>query len=292
MNTPIARTTALWLGAFTLFCLLAPGGRENLWWIDVRPLPQGVLALPGLLLLAHAVSPHRLARPTVLLLGAVALWNAVRVRALGVAFPFSLLVAAVLLALPWAPRTRWPRLAAVAAFATLTLGFPAAQTYFFGRTDYARPADVIVVFGARCYADGKPTRTLEDRVRTACRLYREGLAPRLLFSGGPGDGEVHETEAMRRLALDLGVPEEAIRLDRDGLDTAATVAHTGPGRILAVSHFYHLPRVKLAYRQAGRTAYTVPAEEAYRVSGTSFFITREVAAFWWYLLRSGLHLRR
>jgi hypothetical protein len=72
--------------------------------------------------------------------------------------------------------------------------FPLAQMLFFGNTDYRRPADAVVVFGARTYKDGRLSDALEDRVRTACELYRIGLARRLVLSGGPGDGAVHETE--------------------------------------------------------------------------------------------------
>ena len=135
--------------------------------------------------------------------------------------------------------------------------------YFFGHTDYRRKADVIVVFGARAHADGSPSGVLSDRVTTACQLYRDGLADMLIFSGGPGDGDIDEPHAMRRLAMKLGVPDSAIRLDSAGLNTDATVGNTEVlfrqlhvSRVLAVSNFYHLPRIKMAYRQAGWDVYT------------------------------------
>src|SRR5437868_14663387 len=83
--------------------------------------------------------------------------------------------------------------------------FPLLQTVCFGKTDYRREADVAVVFGARAYADGRPSDALADRVRTACELYQRGIVKKLLLSGGPGDGLVSETEAMRRMALSLRV---------------------------------------------------------------------------------------
>ena len=39
-------------------------------------------------------------------------------------------------------------------------------------------------------------------------------------------GSVHETEAMRRMAAGLGVPDGAIILETDGLNTAKTAANT------------------------------------------------------------------
>lgn len=275
MDNPLGRAVAVCVGAFAL-C------GDNLWWIDVRPLPGWILILPAIGLLLWT------SRVCALALIGVLLWNSARFYSLNVdaavPVPFTLVMAGALVLVIRGPRLA--RFTMPVAVVALAIAFPIAQVFFFGKTSYAREADVIAVFGARCYADGKPSDTLKDRVRTACRLYREGYAPRLFFSGGPGGGAVHETEAMTRLAVSLGVPRAAITVDEDGLNTHATVAHTPPGRVLAVSHFYHLPRIKLAYRAAGRTAYTVPAEEAYFISQTPYLVAREVPAFWLYYVRS------
>ncbi len=285
----IGRAVAFCVGAYTFLSLR---GTANLWWIDVRPWPGAVLAPIALALLFHAVRPGWWGRAAAGIAGAIVVLNVVAFyrSPFSSAFPVPLsLFVLVLLALIWrAPRLRGPRLKGFAWIGTpVLLGglFPLAHVLTYGMSDYARPADRIVVFGARCYADGKPSLTLEDRVRTACGLYRRGLAPKLLLSGGPGDGPVHETEAMRKFALAEGVPDHAIEIDRAGLDTMATVHNTGPGRLLAVSHFYHLPRIQLAYRSAGRTVYTVPAHEMRPVRGTRRFVAREIPAFWWYWLR-------
>jgi uncharacterized SAM-binding protein YcdF (DUF218 family) len=150
-----------------------------------------------------------------------------------------------------------------------------------------------VVLGAGVDAQGRPSLALSDRVETACRLYHEGLAPLLIFSGGPGPAAgVHETDAMRDLALARGVPPHAIVLDRDGLTTDATVRNTEEifdarrlKRVLVVSHNYHLPRVKLAYRRVGHEVYTVPAEQSRGLVRTPYYVAREVAALWVYWAR-------
>jgi len=56
-----------------------------------------------------------------------------------------------------------------------------AQLGTYGCTDYRRPADAIVVFGAGVRLDGRPSDALRFRTRTACMLYKEGLAPKLVF---------------------------------------------------------------------------------------------------------------
>jgi len=167
--------------------------------------------------------------------------------------------------------------------------FPLMQMVGFGKTDYRRPADAIVVFGCRAFADGTPSDALADRVRTGVALFHEGRADVLIFSGGPGDGAVHETEAMRDYAMSLGVPADRIVLDREGLNTDATVRNVsemmrqrGMRRALAVSHFYHLPRVKLRFDAEGTTVFTVPAVERYTLSQLPYNMMREVAALWVY----------
>jgi vancomycin permeability regulator SanA len=169
--------------------------------------------------------------------------------------------------------------------------FPLAQMLFFGYTDYRRPADAIVVFGARTYATGKASQALADRVNTACDLYQQGLAPVLVFSGGPGDGDVSEPEAMQALAIARGIPGSAIVCDCMGLNTHATVDHVaelaharGYRSVMAVSHFYHLPRVKLAFDRAGIEAFTVPARETWPLVQMPKLIAREVPALWEYYL--------
>ncbi len=170
-------------------------------------------------------------------------------------------------------------------------GFPFAQIFCFGRTDYRRQADAIVVFGARVYVNRRVSDALADRVSTGCKLYRDGLAKRIIFSGGPGDGNVHETDGMRTMAIKLGVPAQAIILDKDGLSTQATVSNTcaifknlGIRRVLAVSHFYHLPRIKMSYQRQDREVYTVPAKESYTLTAMPYFVGRETAALWVYYL--------
>ena len=107
-------------------------------------------------------------------------------------------------------------LAAIAVCCSCLVAFPLLQMCCFGKTDYRRKADVAVVLGARVYADGRLSDALADRVRTACELYRGGWVRKLLFSGGPGDGSVHETEAMKRMAVGLGVSPKDILLDGSG----------------------------------------------------------------------------
>lgn len=318
----MVRGMAMFLGGFTLLNLVgelrASGFDANEWWIDLRVLPaglaDGVLAVAGVVLVMFAVRPLRTAAERVVtrmvlwgLVGAT-FFNAVVFWVLvwrgeirpGVVVPLSAVICAALAVLLAASAQKEARrlggggrFVAMLSFAVCMVGFPVAQMYCYGKTDYRRPADAIVVFGARTYADGRPSQALADRVRTACGLYNAGLARVMIMSGGPGDGAVHETEAMRRMAMELGVPGDAILMDKEGLNTDATVKNTvpmlekmGAQRVLAVSHFYHLPRVKMTYERAGKmVVFTVPAEETYPLMMLPRYMAREVVALWGYYLR-------
>lgn len=323
----VGRGLALFLGSFTLLNILGdfltPGFDANNWWIAV-PVLRHWAAEPFLLLAALALltiafanrQPAWLRRVTggfVVLLILATLYNALTfyaVRASGelkgsFALPLSLFLAAALLlvfvtACRRGPLSRRGWFVFVLTFAASAVLFPLAQMVCFGKTDYRRKADAIVVLGARVYRDGTMSQALADRTRTGVELYHAGYARTLIFSGGPGDGSIDEPTAMKNFAIANGVPDTAIILDPDGLNTDATVRNTVPmlqqrglSGVLIVSHFYHLPRTKMTYERAIALAdgdkpairvYTVPAKETYTLSALPQYMAREVVALWAYYL--------
>jgi vancomycin permeability regulator SanA len=317
----VARGFAAFIGGFTLLNVV--GSRRAVhfdashWWINADLLPtfwwQILLFAGALSLLAFAFN-NRMARwrrnmtaafttlfLVVTVINGMTFYGLLadhRIEA-GVPLPLSFLFSGALALILWsvwhampkgARRTRWSVVVGTAVACALL--FPLTQIFFFGKTDYRRRADVAVVFGARAYASGKPSDALADRVRTACELYREGTVSKLIFSGGPGDGAIHETESMRRFAAGLGVKDKDIVLDAQGVSTQATVKNTiplleelGGGRVLAVSHYFHLPRIKMTYQRGGVEVYTIPAKETYLLRQTPLLLLREIAAWWVYYLR-------
>jgi len=291
----MSRGFALFFGAFTLLNLAGDSAFDlNLWWIDLWPLPRIAATITliafSIAMIAFAFGRRNaitLALTIVMLIAAVA--NTIRFYVVftrgeihsNFPVPLSLLIAVALCVI--LSRTDGEgSVAIITSFLAAALIFPLAQISLFGFTDYRRPADLIVVFGAKAFANGTPSLPLADRVRTACDLYRDGLAPRLLFSGGPG-----EPESMRQYAMKRGVPASAIIEDPAGLNTEATVRNTvemSRGRILAVSHFYHLPRIKMTFQRYGSEVYTVPSETT-MYALMPYQLAREDAAFWAYYLR-------
>ena len=322
----ICRGIAGFLGTLSLLNAVAGIASARLnangWWIDLRPLPDamalliqlaGAAALLAVALRIRLGTRSRAAvAGTLLVLSLFVLRNAVQFYVLawrgtihaGLPVPLSLplfgfllWVAKVSLETPPESRSRCERREAWAAAAVACVAMactPLLGIMFFGTTDYRRPADVAVVFGARAYADGRPSDALADRVRTACELYHQGLVGKLVFSGGPGDGPVHEAECMRRVARQAGVPSGAILLDPNGLNTRATVRNSsqlmdslGATRVIAVSHGYHLPRIKMCYQRHGIEVYTVAATQARTLRAMPLLVAREVVAAWAYYFRAG-----
>jgi len=272
----IARGTALFFGLFSLAnaaVALRTGRTEDLWWVDLSTLPgwvTGLLWLTAALLVAYALRPcmrrwRRIATAAVAaMLAGMALanvsdfysaWSAGTIApatvvpfSAAVSVGFALVGVAVWMQQGTSRPGRAEDVAVAFTAAVLVFVFPLAQVYFFGTTDYRREADVAVVFGARVFASGQLTTSLEDRVRTAADLYADGLVDTLIMSGGVGESGHDEAEVMRDRAIELGVPSCAIVLDHQGLDTDRTVANTvagfaedGSTRVLAVSQFYHQP---------------------------------------------------
>jgi len=136
----------------------------------------------------------------------------------------------------------------------------------------ARPVAVVLgggVSGARPPQRPDPDLgSAADRLWHAARLYRAGLAAHLLLCGGhvrTGDGS--EAQAMRRVLLDLGVPDEAIWVEEGSVNTSGNAAEAsrqlrerGIGGVLLVTSALHMPRARAAFERAGLDVVPAPTD--------------------------------
>lgn len=317
------RGNALFLGLFTLANIFVSqfgtNRLENVWWIDLSFMPPWMATSAslvfGLVLIGFAVWPNMdMVRKAVtiglcVIFAIYALANsyfyyvayAQKTVDPAIPFPLSLLIAGILILTAvlmqrMCNQSQQPSEVVVAAvcFAFGLALFPLAQMAFFGTTDYRAPADVAVVFGARVYPDLRLSTTVEDRMNTAIELYKDGLVPRILLTGGVDADGVDETEGMKNYAIEHGVGVGDLIIDNEGVNTDASVANTaliiteeGFDTVLAVSQFYHLPRIKMAYRAKRMNVRTVPAPASRPIPQTPAFMAREIPAFWMYWLRGG-----
>ena len=70
--------------------------------------------------------------------------------------------------------------------------------------------DCILVLGCRVYEDGSLSHMLQDRLQRGLELYLAGAAPKLLMSGDHGQKDYDEVNAMKRFAIEKGVPSEDV----------------------------------------------------------------------------------
>ena len=165
----------------------------------------------------------------------------------------------------------------------------AAYITWVGQRDDARPADAIIVLGAAAY-DAKPSPVFEERIRHGIDLYRRGLAPKLIFTGGYGRGGARfsESQVARRYALRQGVPDKAILIEslsrntHDNLRQASLLMQQHQLHdVIVVSDPLHMARALRISKELGIRAVGSPTPTSrFRTFATRWrFLLQEVYFF-------------
>lgn len=127
------------------------------------------------------------------------------------------------------------------------------------------PADAIIVFGAAEYS-GRPSPVLRARLDRADQLFKLGLAPVVITTGGSGaDPSFSEGGVGRDYLLHRGIPERDLIAETQGSDTAQSAERVGVilranglHTCLAVSDEYHVFRIKALLQHEGMQVYVAP----------------------------------
>lgn len=160
-------------------------------------------------------------------------------------------------------------LAAALVSGVLVAGYATYRIWDQGARDDRRPADAIVVLGAAQY-DGRPSPVFRARLEHAVELYRSGLAPRLVVTGGKAPGDrLTEAETARRFALEHGVPADAILVEDRGRTTleslravGAMLRAEGLTSAVFVSDRTHMLRILRMAEDQGLEAWGSPTESS------------------------------
>lgn len=156
------------------------------------------------------------------------------------------------------------------------------------REQELHPADAIIVFGAAEY-DGHPSPVFKARLDHAYDLFRRGLAPMVITTGGAAadpnysEGGVGHDYLMRR-----GVPEMALIAETQASDTSESAQRVAvimrANRLkncIAVSDAYHVFRIRKMLEHEGLQVYVAPRADSrpksFWQSGTA--ILRESASY-------------
>lgn len=162
----------------------------------------------------------------------------------------------------------------------LTLTF--IQVWRASAANDPQRAEAIVVLGAAQY-DGRPSPVLEARLQRGLELYRRGLAPVIVVTGGRQAGDTFtEATSGYNWLRDRGVPDEAILKEVQGRTTYESLAATARFLrdddvmdVVLVTDGYHALRVAGIAREVGLSPHvtTIDADQA-----TATQLVRETGA--------------
>lgn len=191
---------------------------------------------------------------------------------------------------------RWAIRAAVGAalVGLLVLGGTAFRIWQVARFDDRTPADAIVVLGAAQY-NGRPSPIFQARLQHAKDLYDDGVAKRIVTTGGNQAGDAYtEAEAGARWLADNGVPRTSTIAVGEGSDTLGSVQsfaelaeRRGMSSAVIVSDPWHSLRARTMVQDLGIDAWTSPTHSGPIVQTRQTqlrYIWRETRALLFYRL--------
>lgn len=166
------------------------------------------------------------------------------------------------------------------------LGVTFAQVWRAARSDEARPAQAIVVFGTAQY-NGVPSPVLAARLDHAIDLYERRLAPVIVVTGGnqPGD-EFTEATASANYLIRRGVPDEKVLREVSGTSSwqsLAAAANFLDDRaitdVLLVSDPFHSYRIQAMASELGLDGHASPTKSSpIRGMSEARYMARETVA--------------
>ncbi len=125
---------------------------------------------------------------------------------------------------------------------------------------------------------------LFSRVKKAVEIWKKYECDYIIFSGGHTGGDKSEAEAMKSIALDLKVPEDAIILEDKSKNTVENALYVKkiiermePDIIYVVTSPYHLPRTKIVFERVLKrhTMYFIPSSYPYDFEKLLSHFTKE-----------------
>jgi uncharacterized SAM-binding protein YcdF (DUF218 family) len=161
----------------------------------------------------------------------------------------------------------------------------------YGHVDGARPADVIIILGARVRPDGQPGSDLLSRTYHALDLYQAGYAKHIICTGGFAGDRLSAAAVACRFATEHGVPPGQAWLAAGTSSTAEDAAAAaevmrarGWQTAILVSHPLHLYRAAWHFRRLGIVVYPSPTTtEVERIAWPLrlYYASREAVAILW-----------
>jgi len=154
----------------------------------------------------------------------------------------------------------------IVGLVVLYVGITFAQVWWAGRQDNTSPSSAIVVMGAAQW-NGVPSPILKGRLDHAADLYKRGVAPVIVVTGGKQQGDkVTQGYSGYQYLRDKSIPESAIKVEVGGTNSfeelsasAVIVKQAGLGtNIVIVTDPYHAFRAQSIAGELGLDAHVSP----------------------------------
>lgn len=163
----------------------------------------------------------------------------------------------------------------------------------FGARDFATRSDCIIVLGAAIQGSA-PSPVFEQRIRHAVKLHQDGLAKKILFTGGVGAGQTRsESRVGANFAASLGIPSTSILLEekshttRQNLSEAQVLLKQNQlSSAIIVSDPLHMKRALKMANDLGIPAVSSPTPTTRYITlgARTKFLLREIFFYQYYLV--------
>jgi uncharacterized SAM-binding protein YcdF (DUF218 family) len=200
---------------------------------------------------------------------------------------------------PTKHRRRWP-LIVLAILLPFIVWFVADLVYVSSgaEDDFAEHADVIIVLGCNTLSHTGVNPCIAARAEHAAELYKDGLAPVIITTGGPTAGLDRPTESavLESVLESDGVPQSAIVQENRALDTIQNMSYSqaimqahGWTTAILVTEPFHIKRATLIAHDDGMTVYPSPAVRSDNWSNLevkAFNVTHDTLSLMLYQVKS------
>ncbi|HEY0378037.1 MAG TPA: YdcF family protein [Pyrinomonadaceae bacterium] len=192
-----------------------------------------------------------------------------------------------------------PLAVSVAAALVLYLGYQFVSLRSQNYVTNVPRSDCLVILGAAVWPGGQPSYVLRDRLARAAELYHEGVAGKIICSGGVGRYPPAEALVEKQFLMRAGVSEEDIVMEASSASTAEQAElikeisdREGFQTIALVTSFYHERRATQLFRRAGFANIADARCTHERFVDLNYWVARESAALavmnWWRWAAPGL----
>ncbi|MEO8288308.1 MAG: YdcF family protein [Chloroflexota bacterium] len=199
-------------------------------------------------------------------------------------------------------RRRWPLVVlAIGLLAFIWFGGDLAYVAVGAENDHAVPADVIIVLGCNIVGENGPSPCIRARAGHAADLYKQGLAPRVIATGGPVENGPTEAAVLAYVLEADGVPSDAIVQEGRALNTIQNITYSqqimreqGWSTAILVTEPFHINRAALIARDAGMQVYPSPATDSANwqsFSAKAYHVGRDTLSLMLYQVKSLLGQR-